>query len=110
MAIEASNSNDLPEIKNYMEVCVRDSLVQVLTSLGVCTCARCRYDIMALALNDLPPKYVVTHKGHIYTKLSALQNQFTVDIITAITQAAGIVSQRPRHDPNDPLDLSPEEF
>jgi len=54
-------------------------------------------DIRAIALNSLPPKYVVTRKGELYTKLSSLQQQFDVDIISAITKAAVIVGRNPRH-------------
>ena len=85
-------------MKNYMEDCVADMLASVIDELDLCQCERCRLDIMANVLNKLPPKYVVTRKGHLYTKLSAIQAQFDVDIIAAITKAAEIVRARPRHD------------
>ena len=88
----------MPVMKNYMETCVQDSLKPVLESINACTCDICKYDITAIALNTLPPKYVVTRKGQIYTKLTVLHNQFDVDIITAITRAAGIVAASPRHE------------
>lgn len=86
-------------IKNYMELCVNDMLDSVLTGINACRCERCRMDTLAIALNSLPPKYVVTKKGELYTKLSSLQNQFDVDIIAAITKASVIVGRNPRHDP-----------
>lgn len=86
------------KMKNYMEDCVEDMLPSVLTELNVCQCERCRMDIMAHVLNKLPPKYVVTKKGHLYTKLSAIQAQFDVDIITAIAKAAEVIAAKPRHD------------
>ncbi len=85
-------------IKNYMEDCVDDLIVPVLKRMGCCTCESCIYDVKAIALNALPPKYVVTKKGHFYTKLSALQSQFEVDIIAAISKAAEFVSRSPRHE------------
>jgi len=84
-------------IKNYMEDCVSDMLDSVLEEIHSCTCERCRYDITAIALNSLPAKYVVTKRGELYTKLGALQQQFDVDIIAAITKAAVIVSRSPHH-------------
>jgi competence protein ComFB len=84
-------------IKNYMEDCVSDMLDQVLNDINVCACEKCKYDILAIALNSLPPKYVVTRKGQLYTKLSSLQQQFDVDIIAAITKASVIVARNPRH-------------
>jgi len=85
-------------IKNYMEDCVSDMLDSVLDEIHSCKCERCRYDITAIALNSLPPKYVVTKRGQLYTKLNALQQQFDVDIIAAITKAAVIVNRNPHHD------------
>ncbi|MCL2665002.1 MAG: late competence development ComFB family protein [Defluviitaleaceae bacterium] len=86
------------KMKNYMEDCVEGMLPQILDQLDICKCDRCKMDILAYVLNKLPPKYVVTRKGHLYTKINAIQTQFDVDIISAITQAAAIVSKQPRHE------------
>lgn len=86
------------KMKNYMEDCVADLIDSVLKDINACRCEKCKYDIMAIALNSLPPKYVVTKKGQLYTKLTALQNQSDVDVISAITKASVIVSKSPRHD------------
>ena len=89
------------EMKNYMEPCVNNMLVPILKGINSCTCEKCKLDIMAIALNSLPPKYIVTTKGQLFTKVSALQQQFDVDIIAAITKAAVIVSRAPRHEKED---------
>ena len=86
------------EIRNYMEICVEDALMPILKTLDVCTCERCRCDIMAIALNALPPKYVVTPRGHLFSKIDTLRQQNDVDLISAITKGATIVSRMPRHD------------
>jgi competence protein ComFB len=86
------------EMRNYMEVCVEDLIDGVLETINCCRCDNCKFDITAIVLNKLPPKYVVTRKGQMYTKLNALQAQFEVDITAAITKAAGIVRKNPRHD------------
>ena len=80
-----------------MEDCVSDIMDSVLQEIHSCVCERCRYDITAIALNSLIPKYVVTRRGELYTKLNALQQQFDVDIIAAITKAAVIVNRNPHH-------------
>jgi competence protein ComFB len=85
-------------IKNYMEDCVIDLVEDIMKGMDVCACEKCRMDVAAIALNSLPPKYVVTRKGQLYTKLSVLQQQFNVDTVSAITKATVIVSERPRHD------------
>ena len=64
---------------------------------GICRCEKCRYDIAALAMNFLPPRYVVTDRGQIYTKIKALEQQFTIDIVSAITHAVKVVSSAPQH-------------
>lgn len=86
------------EMQNYMEILMWQRLDDVLNAHpGVCRCEKCRYDIAALAMNFLPPRYVVTDQGQIYTKIKALEQQFTIDIVTAITHAVKVVSSTPHH-------------
>ena len=85
------------ELTNYMENFVQTAMNQVLPGLNICLCENCRCDIAAMALNELPPKYVVTRKGHLYTKLNVFEPQFGIDITTEVMKAAKIVSQNPRH-------------
>jgi competence protein ComFB len=85
-------------IKNYMEEVVFHQMEEVLDDINVCKCKKCRLDIAAIALNDLPPKYIVTEKGELYTKVDTLRQQFEADTIAAIAKAAIIVKRRPRHD------------
>jgi len=84
-------------LKNYMEDCVEDILPMVLKGMDICACDHCKMDIMAYALNNLPPKYVVTRKGELYTKLEAMYSQFDADIVTALTTGAKLVGNNPRH-------------
>jgi competence protein ComFB len=85
-------------IRNYMEDIVTAKLDGVLAQMDMCTCERCRLDIMAYVLNKMPPKYVVTVKGTMYAKLSLLQSQFDVDVLTNLITAAKLVKERPNHD------------
>ena len=64
----------------------------------VCKCAQYRHDIAAMALTILPARYVVTPKGETYTRIKALELQFTVNIITAITESIEIVKRHPHHE------------
>ena len=86
------------KMKNYMEDIVIDMLPSIFASMDVCQCDRCKLDVAAYALNKLPPKYVVTQKGHLYTKLSAMHQQMDVDVISVITQGAALVAGNPRHE------------
>lgn len=84
-------------LKNYMEEIVLNLLEDVLDDINMCKCELCVMDIAALALNDLPPKYIATEKGELYSKANLLRNQFEVDVIAAITKAAVLVKRSPRH-------------
>jgi len=84
-------------IKNCMYDLVKSNLSNIAQNTDSCLCERCSMDIMALALNNLPNKYIVTDEGEVYAKTSLLQQQFEVDIIAAIMNALMIVSKNPRH-------------
>lgn len=87
----------MPQYKNVMENIVEDVYSRAAASLGCCTCEKCRCDIIAYALNLLPPKYVVTDKGEVYSKTFILRNQHRTDIMAALAKAAAVVRENPRH-------------
>lgn len=62
-----------------------------------CSCDICQKDIMAIALNMLPTKYVVKEEGKTYAKASLLDGKMYVSVLTAITKASEIVAQKPSH-------------
>jgi competence protein ComFB len=91
-------------LKNYMEEAVKDVLDRLIEhpelTRGVtmpCTCDQCRLDVVALALNHLPPKYIVAPRGEIFTRVDLLNQQAEADIIRSLVDAIKIVSKRPRH-------------
>jgi competence protein ComFB len=89
-------------MRNYMEDIIRSKMPAILKTMpDICRCDRCEMDRLAYALNNSPPKYVVTSKGTLYAKLNILQGQFEVDVIRAITDAAVRVDQHPRHDEDE---------
>ena len=86
------------ELRNYTEDIVKRKMSDVLRTMqDVCQCERCKMDMLAHALNNSPPRYVVTARGELYAKLSVLQGQLEVDVVRAITDAAMLVSKFPRH-------------
>jgi len=86
-------------LKNHMEDVV-DLKVPVILGryTDICKCPKCVDDIKAIALNRLPPHYVVTSKGLLYAKVNELVNQFETDVTIDIVLAIQIVSQNPRHE------------
>lgn len=85
------------KLKNYMEELVSTKTDELLKFMNMCQCEKCRLDIIAIALNELPTKYVVSEKGELYTKLNELEQQFEIDVETAIVKAAVLVSKNPKH-------------
>ena len=53
-------------------------------------------DIMAIILNRLPARYVVTGKGWIMTKIKETEVQFQADILREMVRAIEIVKTNPR--------------
>ncbi len=86
------------ELVNFMEDVVASYVDEVTAKdKSFCGCPRCRLDVIAIALNDVSPKYVVTTKGYAYARMGELQAQFRADTIVAVTRALKMVNKNPRH-------------
>jgi competence protein ComFB len=85
------------KVKNTMEEVINKNMDSILNIMNICKCEKCRMDIMAISLNDLPAKYVVTETGELYTKVRELEQQFEVNVETAIIKAAIFVTKNPQH-------------
>lgn len=83
---------------NVMESIVDEKLNTQLKEENCCKCDRCLEDMKAMALNQLPAKYVSTHNGELFSKLNSLMRQNSIDINVAVSYAIKIVSGRPSHD------------
>ena len=83
------------ELRNYMETLVWNTINNIIDQFGCCTCDRCKVDIAAYALNNLPPKYIVTNE--IYAKLQVLESQFEVRITTQVSAGMQRIKENPRH-------------
>lgn len=86
------------ELKNYMEVAVIQTINEMLKKeKEICGCERCRMDMAAMALNSLPPKYIVNHNGEVYTRVSMMQSQIATDVLSAVTKSIMKIGSNPRH-------------
>lgn len=86
------------KLHNYMENVVISVLNHLLTKKDdICKCEKCKMDIAAIALNNLPAKYVVTEKGELYTKLNEMEIQFEADVVKELVKAIDIVSKSTQH-------------
>lgn len=86
------------QVKNLMEDIVWSNVDRIMAHHKMqCGCERCKYDIVALALNYLPPRYFVSQKGETFSRIRSLEQQFNVDVITALSNAIKIVNSDPHH-------------
>lgn len=87
------------KLYNTMEGVVKGALQDIMAQKNdFCKCEECQIDIMAIALNSLPAKYVGTHKGEVYSKIATLSNQFNTDAYREIVKAIAVVNEKPRHE------------
>lgn len=82
---------------NLMEDIVLQYVDSVMEQQGVCHCEICKSDVIAFALNHLPPRYVATELGRLVSKAQSYESQFHTDVITALSEAAEMVRKKPRH-------------
>jgi len=86
------------KIYNYMEDIVKNTLDSLLfDQKDICKCEKCKLDMMSWALNRLPPKYIVTDKGRMWTKIKEQEIQFRADVVRELTKAITYVSKNPQH-------------
>ena len=83
--------------KNLMEIVVMDKLKEAKDSLDCCKCDGCMMDIATYVLNRLPPKYVSTTRGEVFSLLEVLNAQYSAEILILIMEAAQVVREYPRH-------------
>ncbi|WP_158541052.1 late competence development ComFB family protein [Sporosarcina sp. BI001-red] len=85
-------------VHNVMEDVVRDTLLSYKNNMNLtCHCEQCLNDISALALNELPPRYIANSKYSPYVRAShEADHQGNTTIVAAIAKSAALVSKNPR--------------
>lgn len=84
-------------VVNVMENIIVDKLEFQLKKYDCCKCAECKQDMLAYALNIIPPKYVNSAKGELFGRIDSSKLQNAVDIDIAIAKAISVVSASPNH-------------
>lgn len=82
---------------NVMERIVSDKIIYFMRQFECCTCEKCIADTIALTLNGLPPKYIVTEPAAEAPLLSFYTNHFISEITVEATKACMTVKETPRH-------------
>jgi len=87
------------ELRNHTEIVVLQALQGFLRHNKLsCSCDRCQADIMALALNRLPPRYFASSLGEILTQWESHALPDQARVMAEIVQAAQQVAFSPSHD------------
>jgi len=87
----------MKQLRNQTEEAVRAYLDKWYGESNACQCEGCRLDVMAIMLNNLKPKYVVTDSGALYAQMDDFNIQHRIDFMSEMTKAIKIISDRPRH-------------
>ncbi len=92
-SLEACDNKTIATV-NIMESLVLRHLDSAIQRFNACKCDRCRCDVAALALNHLPPKYVVTSPG----RIAACESEVPLNLVMdALIKAVIQVRSKPRH-------------
>lgn len=82
---------------NVSEELVREKVLEVMNSVGTCTCDRCIVDTIALSITNLPAKCIVADKDAIFPLLSYYRSKFATSVHTELMKAALLVKDNPHH-------------
>lgn len=82
---------------NIMEEIVKDKIIYFMRQFDICTCDRCKADTIALTMNGLMPKYVVTTPAAVAPLVSYYTNRLIPDVTVEAIKACMTVKDNPRH-------------
>ena len=90
-------SSDKERPYNLAKQVAEDLLPSVLSRLDVEDTPENREDILALALNHLPTKYITSGGGKMYAQMiENFRVQYETDVLSGLTRAAITVKSKPR--------------
>ena len=90
---------------NLVRLIAEDLLTSVMKKMDIEDTTENREDVLALALNKLPTKYVTSGEGKLYAELiNTYKFQYETDVITSLTRACMTVKDKPRRGTNPRCD------
>ena len=96
---EAAPVTELATI-NVMQRIVDEKADKYIKMFDVCPCSRCRMDVIALALNQLRPKYVVISPLEYMLKSDMYATRYNVEVTSQLIRACKLVKEHPNHNKN----------
>ena len=97
MPVSPSSDSTLSYV-NVMQILVEEKAEKYMKMFGLCTCPRCQIDVKAIALNNLPPKYVVMSTGEFVPRLTVYEGKYSSAITAQLLRACKLVMESPRHE------------
>lgn len=85
-------------VVNVVEVLAYEKVFELMKQMQICNCRSCTADVLAIALNNLPAKYVTSDAGKQYIQLDSFKMQMETDIVSELIKACLIVKESPKHD------------
>ena len=82
---------------NVMEAIVRKKAEEYMNTLGMCTCNRCFVDTIAVALTNLPAKYVVVQDNSTSPLLNYYSDKLEGQVTIEVMKACMLVKEHPHH-------------
>ena len=90
------------QLRNHTEEAVRLYVDKNFPSENYCSCEGCKLDIMAIMLNNMQQKFVVTEQGEMYAKMSDFDPQYKTDLMVNMEMAIKAVAKLPKHCEHNP--------
>lgn len=91
---------------NVMQSLVEEKVDKYIRLFNLCTCPRCKIDVIALTLSNLPPKYVVVQQNEAIPMLSVYESRYNAMVISQVMWACKKVMDNPRHS----IDISADDI
>ena len=82
---------------NLTQALVEAKAEKYMKLMGMCTCNRCKVDVTAIALSNLPSKYVATSNRDVMPLLSMYEGRYSAAVTTQVMNACEKVKLRPHH-------------
>ncbi len=97
--MEKLTKNDDGELilVNIVEGMVIQIVDELIETMDMCNCKRCRLNACAIALNNLPSHYVTTEKGALLGELEDIEINYRTNLTVEVTKALLFVKEHPLH-------------
>lgn len=91
------DADDETELINIMLFLAEEKADKYIKMFGLCDCARCKKDVLALTLNDISSKYVVMPRSELMIRSDMYRTRYDGEITVQILRACQRVMETPRH-------------